>query len=291
MKRPFSAIGVVHLPPLLGAPESTAQNPLFVLEAAGRRAIEEARMLERLGYSGVVIENFGDAPFFKDRVPPETIAAMTLIVGAVREAVSFPVGVNVLRNDARAALAIAVATGADFIRVNILSGVTATDQGVIEGEAATLLRERARLGSSVAILADVHVKHGRSLSSDSLSLAIEETGLRAGADGVILSGATTGRPVSDEDLETAQGAALALDIPLYIGSGVDAASLTRYLGKVDGVFIGTALKRNGQAGETLDRVRARNFMKVCKTLQKPPKKRQTQKRKKKKKTSTRKTKQ
>src|SRR5205085_570792 len=97
----------------------------------------------------LIVENYGDAPFFPTNVPAETVAALTL---ACREVVALaegrPVGVNVLRNDARAALGIAVAAGARFIRVNVHTGVAATDQGLIEGDAAATLRARELLGAA-----------------------------------------------------------------------------------------------------------------------------------------------
>jgi len=173
-------IGVIHLPALAGTPG--APRSAVALSRAGLWAVNEAKLLEHAGFDGIIIENFGDAPFYKTQVPPETIASLAIICAAVREAVRIPLGVNVLRNDARAALAIAAVAGCDFIRVNVLSGVAATDQGLVEGDAAFLLRERERLGASaVAILGDVHVKHARSLSSDDIALGVEEIALRASA--------------------------------------------------------------------------------------------------------------
>src|SRR5688500_13204076 len=87
------AVGVVHLPPLPGSPGYG--DPDYV-----ERAVRDARTLADAGFDALIVENFGDAPFFKDRVPPETIAAMACAVRAVREAVPLAVGVNVLRNDA-----------------------------------------------------------------------------------------------------------------------------------------------------------------------------------------------
>ena len=148
-------IGVVHLKPLPGAPGYEGSMGA-VLEAA---ALDASRLAEG-GADAIIVENFGDTPFFADAVPSETIAAMTIAVERVRRsAAELEVGVNVLRNDARGALGVCAATGASFLRVNVLCGAAATDQGVITGEAAALLRERARVAPEVKIFADVHVKH------------------------------------------------------------------------------------------------------------------------------------
>src|SRR5262245_1396131 len=147
-------IGMVHLPPLPGAP-----GPRLSMEAIVAQAVDEAKLLIDCGFDAVMVENYGDLPFYPDHVPPETIAAMAIVVSQVVQVVKCAVGVNVLRNDARAALAIAASAGAAFIRINVHSGVVATDQGLLVGQAAETLRERERLGADVGIFADVHVKH------------------------------------------------------------------------------------------------------------------------------------
>ena len=122
--------------------------------------IEDARALADGGCDALVVENFGDVPFFASEVPPETVAAMALAIEAVRGvAGSLPIGVNVLRNDARAAVGLCAATGASFLRVNVHTGAAVSDQGVLEGRAAETLRERARLCPDAKLLCDVHVKH------------------------------------------------------------------------------------------------------------------------------------
>jgi membrane complex biogenesis BtpA family protein len=254
-------IGVIHLPPLPGSPGASGLEPVEALQKAGAIAVREALALKKAGFDGVILENFGDAPFYPTKVPVETIVAFSVIAAAVRESVSLPLGINVLRNDALSALSLAAVTGADFIRVNVLSGVMATDQGIIEGRAFELLRERRRLNADhIAILADVHVKHAKSLSSDSISLAIEETAGRGGADAVIVTGSTTGRPPSQEDLQEAVKAAAKCSVPLYVGSGLDPESLKNLPDRKIGMIVGSTLRRGGKAGAPLDAKRMRSFI-------------------------------
>src|SRR4051812_3812960 len=100
-------IGVIHLPPLAGAPRAGAMSPSEALQQAGLLAVKEAKALAELGFEALIIENFGDVPFYRDRVPPETVASMAIIAAAVRECVNIPVGINILRNDAASAIAVA----------------------------------------------------------------------------------------------------------------------------------------------------------------------------------------
>ena len=133
-------IGVVHLPPLPGSPRWGGD-----LDRVLAQAQEEAQVLDRGGAHGIIVENFGDAPFRIGRVDPVTISAMTLAVDRVRQVTALPVGINMLRNDALSALAVAAATSAEFIRVHGHYGVMAADEGLVEGEAHITLRRRREL--------------------------------------------------------------------------------------------------------------------------------------------------
>ena len=262
--------GVLHLRPLPGSfraarvARKTSIDARRQLDLAIRQAVQEAKLLERAGFDTLMIENFGDTPFAKDRVSAETVAAMALAASAVHAAVRIPIGINVLRNDALSALSIASVTGADFIRVNVLSGVAATDQGWIEGRAAEVLAARERLDPELRILADVWVKHARQFSSDSLSHSIEETAFRAGADAVILTGPTTGRLAARHFLEEALEACTSQDIPLYLGSGVSAASIRELpVSGISGIIVGSDLRKDGVAGAPVEPRRVSRWMKAA----------------------------
>lgn len=265
-------IGVIHLPALPGAPGAGDVHPAQALQQAGARAVKEALALTRAGFDGLILENFGDVPFMKDQVSPETVASMAVIVAAVRSAATkAKIGVNILRNDGHSALAVAAVTGADFIRVNVLSGVAATDQGIIEGRAAALMRERIRLqAQDVAVLADVLVKHARTMSETDLTLAIEEATLRAGAEGVIVTGSTTGRAPDRARWDEALMTCRHLGRPLFAGSGITAETLRDWSKNRNqipqGVIIGSALRKGGKAGAPLDAKRVGEIARAWKKL-------------------------
>ncbi|MEL6439930.1 MAG: BtpA/SgcQ family protein [Cyanobacteria bacterium J06621_8] len=251
-------IGVVHLSPLPTSPRW--QGKLGEVIA---RAEQEATALAAGGVDGIIIENFFDAPFRKDCVDPATISAMTLIVDRLKGMVMLPIGVNVLRNDAKSAMAIATCTEVEFIRVNVLTGVMATDQGLIEGKAHELLRYRRELDSEVAILADVLVKHARPLGTPNLTTAVKDTIERGLADGVILSGWATGSPPSLEDLELATAAAG--ETPVFIGSGADWSNISQLMQAASGVIVASSLKRQGRITETVDPIRVSQFVEAVRS--------------------------
>jgi membrane complex biogenesis BtpA family protein len=252
-------IGVVHLPPLPGAPGYRSR-----MDALVDRALQDGRAYVGHGMDGLIVENFGDTPFFADYVPPETVAAMTVVSRELRQLGRFPLGINVLRNDAQAALAIAVATGADFIRVNVLCGTMLTDQGLITGPAAALLRKRANLGAPVAIWADLLVKHAVPLAPVDHAAAALDLRERGHADALIVTGPRTGAPIDAGAWKALRRAVPGG--PWIAGSGVRAEALESYWDLADGFIVGSSLKGRGRAGARVAPARVRELVRARQRL-------------------------
>lgn len=249
--------GVIHLPALPGAPRSS----LSAAECA-RVAAADARALAAAGFDAIIVENFGDAPFFATKVPPVTVAAMTACAVAVRDAApSTALGINVLRNDAEAALAVAVASGASFVRINVHIGARVTDQGVIQGDAATTLRLRRALGGdAIAIWGDVDVKHSAPLGPPRpIAQEVEDLVKRGGAAAVLVTGEGTGKGVDVEKLATVKRVARAANAPVLVASGATIDSLPTLAANADGVIVGTALRKGYVPGGAIDGDLAKEF--------------------------------
>ena len=220
------------------------------------RARSDARALDEAGVDAILVENYGDAPFHKN-VDPATVAGLSVAVSAVLAVTDRPVGVNVLRNDAGAALAVAAATGARFIRVNVHTGGLFTDQGWIEGRAAETVRLRERIAPHVAILADVLVKHATPPGGLTLEQAAVDAAERGRADAVIVSGPATGAATSLEEVRTVAGL---VDVPVLVGSGVTPETVALALDVASGVIVGSALMEDGRPGSPVDPNRARRLV-------------------------------
>lgn len=246
-------IGMVHLGPLPGAPGFRGDFAAVV-----DAAVSDATILARAGFDALMVENFGDAPFFADSVPRVTIASMTRAVGEVVDAVDIPVGVNVLRNDALSSLSVAAATGATMIRVNVLSGTMYTDQGAIEGRAAEVARLRAQVCPSVLILADVFVKHATPPPGLTLVQATRDLAARSGADALVVSGGGTGDAVDMSDARVVKKTAPGM--PLVIGSGASSANLAELFSVADAAIVGTSIKVDGITTNPVDPERAAAFV-------------------------------
>jgi membrane complex biogenesis BtpA family protein len=238
-------IGVVHLQPLPGSPRWRGN-----LESLIKFAVNDACAYERGGAHALFIENFGDVPFTKGIVAPETIAAMAAAGRAICQAVKLPIGFNVLRNDARAALALCAVCGGEFIRVNVHTGAMLTDQGLIEGNAYETLRYRQRVCPRAQIFADVHVKHAVPLGDWTIEDAARDTVERGMVDALIVSGVGTGLATDLADVERVRRTCPATKI--LLGSGVRLENIHNYLPVADGFIVASSLKLNGRLTNPVD---------------------------------------
>ncbi|MDP2308299.1 MAG: BtpA/SgcQ family protein [Pseudomonadota bacterium] len=253
LSRPFAFVGVIHLLPLPGGPRAS-EGFAWVRE----RALADAAVLAGGGAHAAILENFGDAPFPAGPVEPHVVAFVAILAAELRARhPELLLGINLLRNDARSALGVAAAAGGAFVRVNVHVGAMVTDQGLLQGDAHHTLRYRRELGgASIGIAADVLVKHAVPLGATEAGSVAADTYRRGGADVLIVTGAGTGRPADPTRAEEVRRAVP--EAPLWIGSGVDLASLPSWRTLAQGAIVGTALHRDSRVTEPLelDRVRA-----------------------------------
>ena len=216
------------------------------------------------GADALIVENYGDLPFRKGPVGPETIAAMTLSVSLVIAETGLPVGVNVLRNDVEGAVAIAAAAGGQFVRANVYTGAAVTDQGLLEGRADAVQALIRRLDAPIAVWADVDVKHAAPLSPRPIGEMAEDAVARGLAGAVIVSGAGTGHPTNPEDLWAVRAALP--ETPMYVGSGATVETLPSLLAIADGAIIGTAAKADAVLANPVDPLRVRALVAAARQI-------------------------
>ena len=258
-REPF-LIGMVHLPPLPGSARFAGDG-----DACLAQALRDGQTYADAGVDVLLVENHGDAPFAASKVAPHVPAWLALVTRDLISSTGLPVGINCLRNDAMAALGAASAAGATFIRVNVLVGATATDQGIIEGCAQELLAYRSALGTSTAILADLNVKFGTPLFRPSPADAVASLVARGGADGVIVTGSATGTPPAPDEVAAARGA-LEASVPLLVGSGVTTENIRALSPGVTGFIVGTSLKEGGDVAAPVDAERVRTMVAAVRDL-------------------------
>ncbi len=232
-------VGVVHVEPLPGSPRGSLS-----FAEIEKLACADAAAWKEGGADAVIVENFGDTPFPRAAAPVETVAFLALIARSVIAETALPTGINILRNDALGALAAAAASGASFIRVNVLTHAFVTDQGIIEGVAFDLLRRRAALDADVAVWADVMVKHAAPLAPCDPAQAARDLAFRGGADAIIVTGEATGDAARRDDVRLVARAAAG--VPLLVGSGVTPDNAPSFGDDPAGFIVGTWCKVDGR---------------------------------------------
>lgn len=242
---PRALIGMLHVGALPGTPAACHS-----IETLIQQALADARIYRDAGFTGLAIENMHDRPYLKGGVGPEITAAMTVIAREVKREMGLPLGIQVLAAANREALAIAHASGADFVRVEGFVYAHVADEGVIESCAGELLRCRRAIGAeSVLVFADIKKKH--SAHTITADVSIVETAKAAEfflADGVVVTGAATGEPASPEEV---RDVAQASGVPVLVGSGITPVNLPQF-SRAHGFIVGSSVKEGGVWHNRLD---------------------------------------
>jgi membrane complex biogenesis BtpA family protein len=253
--RKRALVGVLHLPPLPGSPRAGA-----TMDAIVEDMVAEARTWTRAGAHGLIIENMHDRPYPRAVAAPETVAAMAVVGREVRRETPLPLGVQVLAGANREALAVALACGAAFVRVEGFVFAHVADEGIIQGCAAELMRARRAMGAEhVKVFADIKKKH--SAHAITADVDIEETAHAAEfflADGVVVTGARTGLAA---DADEVRRVARACTVPVLVGSGITPANLASFEA-ADAFIVGSAAKRDGVWSGALEEARIERLVRA-----------------------------
>jgi len=260
-KKPI--IGMVHLKPLPGSPLYDADKGFGYIIKEG---VKDALRLQEGGIDGIQIENQFDNPFLKpEQIGLEVVAAITAAAVEIKHATSLPMGINVHLNGGLHALAIALAAGAQWIRVFELANAYISNSGIIEAQAPQLLRYRAQLGTQdIMIFGDFHVKHGSHFILNDRTLEEQAKDVEtAGGDGLIVTGTETGKAPDAKDIQLAQSA---VGLPVLIGSGLSLENVNVLLPLLDGAIAGSYFKKDGRLKNDIDAQRVKDFMAAVRTI-------------------------
>lgn len=239
--KPKPVIAMVHLPPLPGTVGFTGYSTQEIVDFA----LRDAETLVNCGVDGLIVENMWDVPFTAhERIEPEQMCSHAVAAAAVVQAVDLPVGINVVHNGGRITLAIAMAAGADFMRICMLTGAGVWDGGEFDhGVARELLIARKLCAAEhIKIFADVDKKHSVRFPGIDLATHIEWTNFYF-ADALIISGRMTGEAPDLEKVRTAKE--LAEGRPIIMGSGTTAENIGDFLKYADATIVGFNLKDPG----------------------------------------------
>ena len=249
-------IAMAHLLPLPGTPQYDA--------AGGIQAIVDhlgvdLDILLDAGFDAVLFCNEGDRPY-SFHAGYDGVAAMTRVVTELAPK-DRPFGVDYLW-DSQAALAVAMATGATFIR-GVMVGAYESDMGLWSTDVASLLRERRRLGADdVAMFMNITPEYSSSVGTRSVMDVASSAVVSSLADTILISGPVQG---SEPDLELLARTKVAIRecVPVLANTGAKASNVASYLEVADGIIVGTDLKKDGYTWNAVDADRVERFMQAA----------------------------
>lgn len=252
-------LGMIHLPPLPGAPYYKG-SMTDVIE----HALADAETLVKNGVNSMIIENLGDYPYYPETEECETVAAMTRVALEIRKRYDMPLGINILRNSWKAAIAVAHLADCQYIRLNILTDAYVTDQGIITGAAHLATRYRKAIGAdNVKFFCDIYSKHGGPIVKRDLSIVAGEMVHRGMADAVIISEGDSSIVAPKEKIDRVKNAVP--DTPIFLGSGMSLATADS-LRDVDGSVFGFGTKPSGDMSDPVDGPTVKAFVEKVKSF-------------------------
>jgi membrane complex biogenesis BtpA family protein len=252
-------IAMAHIGALPGAP---LYDPSRGMAALIDGVAADVERLQDGGVDAIMFGNENDRPYLT-RATPESIAAMTAVVAAVKPMLRVPFGVNYLWDPA-ASVAIGVATGAAFVR-EIFTGVFASDMGLWTPDAASALRLRATLGRpDLKLLFNINAEFAHSLDRRDIALRARSAVFSSLADAVLVSGPITGQPAEMSDLAAVADAVG--PVPVLANTGVNLDNVAEVMRLANGCVIGTHFKVDGITWNPVDGARVRRFMDVVDRL-------------------------
>lgn len=238
-KRKCSLIGMIHALPLPGSSHYGGD-----MEQIVAAALNDARIYEAQGVDALLIENMHDVPYLKGFVEPETTAALAVLATRIKSHINLPLGIQILAAANLEALGVAVACNLDFIRVEGFVYAHVGDEGIHESCAAQLIRRRSQLKADhIAIYADIKKKHSaHAITADTTIAETAHTAEFFRADGVVITGVSTGSAANIEELKSVRQATTT---KVLVGSGITADNLNSYAPYCDAVIVGTDCKQDG----------------------------------------------
>lgn len=258
---PKAIVGMVHVHALPGTPFGTCSVKEIVA-----KAVEEAQLLEKLGCDALIIENMHDRPHLQGRVGPEVVAVMTAVGCAVRQAISVPLGVQILCAANEEALAVAQASQAQFIRADAFVFGHLSNTGMTaRADAGPLLRYRKQIGAeAIAIVADIKKKHSsHSITADLTIADFAREAEYFGADGLVVTGLATGLPTSADDVCDVKRH---VSCPVWVGSGTSPENIEVLWPYTDAFIVGSYFKRDGLWSQPIDPDRVESFFETVGAL-------------------------
>lgn len=255
-------IGMVHFPAL---PGYTLYDDKKGIEWVVSRVREDLHALQEGGIDAVMFCNENDRPYTL-KADFATVAVMARTIGQLLDEIRVPFGVDVLW-DPKAALALAKATGARFIR-EILTGAFVSDMGLWNTEVGEVYRYRKLIDAlQVKVFFNISAEFASPMDRRPIEEIARSVVFSSLADAILVSGPMTGVPPALETLVRVKEAVG--DTPVLVNTGVNQDNVAELLRVADGAIVGTSLKKDGITWNPVDVNRVKAFMERVAALREP----------------------
>lgn len=249
-------IGLVHLQALPGDPFYEGEGMDHVIAWAKK----DLEALQQGGADGVLFTNEFSMPYEKE-VSPVTLAAMGMVIGALRDSIRVPFGAEAIF-DGDATIALCAAVEADFTRC-MFTGVWAGDFGLVDRDIAKTLRLKKAYGLDQLKLFYFITSEGDACVGGRTTEDMAKSLLfNCRPDAMVVGGIAAGCGPKLELLD--QVRLVAKETPVVCGTGVNMENMTLILPRCQGAFVGSAFKKEGRFEESIDPARVRKFMDAVK---------------------------
>ncbi len=247
-------VGMIHLKALPGTPKYKFDTSYIIEEA-----LKEAGLYKKAGVDAIIIENMHDVPYLKGHVGHEITSIMTLVAYLIKQETNLAVGIQILAGANKEAMAVAKASGIDFIRAEGFVFGHMADEGLMEAQAGDLLRYRSQIdANTIAVFTDIKKKHSsHSITQDISLLDTAKAAQFFLSDGVVITGNHTGMATSIEELKILKES---LDFPIIVGSGITLENVAAYIPICDAMIVGSYFKDKGYWENDLNYDRVARFM-------------------------------
>jgi membrane complex biogenesis BtpA family protein len=246
-------IGMVHFPALPGFILYDDKKGINWIVS---RVRDDLHALQDGGIDAVLFCNENDRPYCLN-ADYATVATMARTIGQLLDEIKVPFGIDVLW-DPKAALAIAKATGAQFVR-EVLTGTFVSDMGLWSPSVGEIYKYKKLIdGENIKVFFNICAEFASSLDKRPIEEVAKSVVFSSLADAILISGPRTGVPPSIETL--ARVKETIGDIPVLVNTGVNIENVREFLAVADGAIVGTSLKRDGITWNPVDIERVRRFM-------------------------------
>ena len=250
-------IAMAHFPALPGTPR---YNPAVGIDEIIARMRLDIDHLLNGGVDSIMFCNEDDRPY-SFHADFEAISVMTRVITELKPK-DRPFGVDFLW-DAKAAIAMAKAAGAAFVR-EVVTGVYESDMGLWAPDAGALYRYRKNIDAEdVKVFANITPEFASALGTRSVLQRAKSAVVSSLVDAILIAGPMAGAEPDIAHLKEAKEA-LGDTVPVILNTGARPDNIKGFLEVADGVIVGSALKKDGYTWNPVDPERVKAFMEAVK---------------------------